>query len=250
MVVLDQGGVRQRHAMVHSTAAAHRVLLQGAQPGRVLRVSRIWRRSPPPRRPTGGSGSRHRTGGRAGSARCARRSAGHEPGRARWRSPRRGPPRAVNRSELHPHPTLSDAVEHPCRDGKPGDHPGGPRHQVRATHEGPRDRGERGDVAAAPMSSTSARETTSSTSHGESLADSTIARTEGSADLMAALHRSWIRSGTTSVTNRCRTIPPGSRRTSKCPAHRTSSRFGKSSRQCAPRVSSRARAAAAARLPR
>ena len=60
---------------------------------------------------------------------------------------------------------------------------------------------------------------------------------------------SWRRStghgsdhGTTSVTNRCRTIPSGSRRTSKCPAHRTSSRFGKSSRQCDPRVSSRARA--------
>ena len=49
--------------------------------------------------------------------------------------------------------------------------------------------------------------------------------------------------GTTSVTNRCRTMPSGSRRTSRCPAHRTSSRSGKSSRQCEPRVSSRARAA-------
>src|SRR5204863_9127886 len=36
VIVLDQGGVRQRHAVIDAAAATHRVLLQGTQPGQRL----------------------------------------------------------------------------------------------------------------------------------------------------------------------------------------------------------------------
>ena len=133
VVVLDHRDVGQGHPLVGAAAAAHRVLLQRAQARRGLAgVADPRRRCPPPRRPSAGCGSRRRTGGRAGSARCARRSAGPGSGPARSaarRPARRGCRRPTGSSNSTGR--LADAPRRPRpATAQPGDHAVGPGDEV------------------------------------------------------------------------------------------------------------------------
>ena len=135
VVVLDQRGVGQGHAVVDAAAAAHRVLLQRAQPrGRLAGVADARPRCRRPHRPRRGSASRRRTGGRAGSARCARPAAGRAPARrpAAFAAPTSAPSSATARRRSAGRRRAMTSG----RDVQPGQHAAGARAQGRPATTG------------------------------------------------------------------------------------------------------------------
>ena len=84
VVLLDQEGVEEAHAVIGAAARRDRRLLQLAQARRRLAgVEDARRSSRRPPRHSGRSGSPPRRGGRGSSARCARRRGSSGPGRGR-----------------------------------------------------------------------------------------------------------------------------------------------------------------------